>query len=140
MEELKTKPCVGCGYCCLLAPCSASVRLYPGARRCPQLEWVVADNRYVCGLMLIPGNLGHEYKKELAGGEGCCSGLNTWRQDVKNRTKEIDAIGIFSLDPLFQRFLNSLGRSWLSGDALWLTVNAFKIGLVKDDIMSKESA
>jgi len=42
---------------------------------------------------------------------------------------------------LFQRFLHNIGSTcWVTKDALWLTLHAFKIGLVRDDVMSKENA
>lgn len=67
--------CVGCGYCCLSAPCwLASVE----QQRCVHLWW--NGQQYRCRLA---GNLFH--RKALSMGEGCCSSLNTWRKDVKER-------------------------------------------------------
>jgi hypothetical protein len=77
------KKCVGCGYCCIKAKCAGSQRLYPDAKICPQLHW--QGDRYFCGLMFLPGIEGATYRKELAAGEGCYSGLNSWRKDVCRR-------------------------------------------------------
>ena len=96
MEDLKVKPCVGCGFCCITAKCSAGQRLYPSAKTCPALLWSDEKNRYYCDLMSLPGNIGFEYRKELYAGEGCCAGLNSWRNDIKNRTKINPEIEIFS--------------------------------------------
>ena len=116
--------CTGCGFCCMKAPCDASVRLYPGAKRCPQLIWSDKDNRYNCGLMQLPGNVGFEFRQELYAGEGCCSNLNSWRFDVKKRdevTKEL-----IYLDRIFQIFLNCLGKQFLSSDVIALTLMKFE--------------
>jgi hypothetical protein len=33
----------------------------------------------------MTGKYAKEYQEELFAGEGCCSGLNDWRKDVKRR-------------------------------------------------------
>ena len=69
--------CVGCGYCCLKAPCAISVDVYKGKREpCPALYW--NGSMYRCGLAKL-------WTDELAIGAGCSSSLNTWRQDVRER-------------------------------------------------------
>jgi len=83
MEIDKIKKCVGCGYCCIKAKCATSERLYPNAKTCPQLHW--QRDRYVCGLMLLPGMEGETHRRELAADEGCSSGLNSWRKDIRRR-------------------------------------------------------
>ena len=42
-SQIQTAECVGCGYCCMKAPCAASSRLYPGVTHCPQLVWSGAE-------------------------------------------------------------------------------------------------
>ena len=79
--------CVGCGYCCLKAPCSISVGLF-GKDKCPALNWSEKKGRYICLLVIDPSYKGDAYKKDLAIGEGCSSSLNTWRKDVKKRDEE----------------------------------------------------
>lgn len=105
MGDMETKECVGCGFCCIKAPCVAALRLYPGATICPQLIWDEEKNRYICGLMTLPGNLGLEYQKELAAGAGCCMNLNDWRKDIKKRTPDKQGTLYNPLSPVFQAFL-----------------------------------
>ena len=88
MEIDKFKKCVGCGYCCIKAKCVASERLYPNAKICPQLKWL--GDRYICGLMTLPGSTGEFYRRELAANEGCSSGLNSWRQDIRRRDNNVN--------------------------------------------------
>jgi len=57
--EIKTKPCVGCGFCCINSRCIASQRLYKSADICPALIWSDVDNRYYCNLMMIEGSVVH---------------------------------------------------------------------------------
>jgi hypothetical protein len=74
-------PCVGCGYCCLKVRCVVSMAVYPDLEaegRCPALVW--DGKRYLCDLAR---NL--QYYMAIHAGEGCCSSLNNWRQDVKYR-------------------------------------------------------
>jgi len=71
--------CVGCGYCCLTAPCLVAVLrgvVLKHGVRCPYLYW--GGTRYWCGLA---GTMWWELDLE----EGCCSSLNTWRKDVRFR-------------------------------------------------------
>lgn len=49
-----SKPCVGCGWCCLTDPCMESHRKYGYMRRCPDLFWDEEKQRYMCGMMLDP--------------------------------------------------------------------------------------
>jgi len=68
--------CVGCGYCCLKAPCAVSIEVYGQIDRCLALYW--NGSMYRCGLAKL-------WTEELAIGAGCSSSLNDWRQDVKKR-------------------------------------------------------
>ena len=134
--------CVGCGHCCVEARCTASVRLYRSADICPLLIWDYDDDRYYCDLMLIPGNLGETYRKELYANIGCPSNLNSWRKNVKRRTKEIDSKVNINLSPIrkeFQIFLNVLGRQWISGDLVTFTIDSFISELKKRDYNSDEA-
>jgi len=137
-EKIITQPCVGCGFCCLKTPCEACRRLYPSARICPQLLWISEKNRYICGLMTIPGLVGESYRRELYAGEGCCSNLNSWRQDVKNRHHEKEINNKIKepivLDKYFQIFLNCLGREMISGISIFLIISNFIGTLRKFDI------
>jgi hypothetical protein len=51
-----TEPCNGCGVCCAYAPCPVGVLI--SKRRtgaCAALEWVDAEARYRCGVLINPG-------------------------------------------------------------------------------------
>lgn len=81
MEKSYPK-CVGCGYCCIKAPCSVVLMVYPRLKigdRCPVLRWSVPKHRYIC-------DFAKHFPLRLTIGEGCTSNLNTWRKDVKKRT------------------------------------------------------
>ena len=72
-------PCVGCGYCCLKAQCGVSFERYGVQILCPALGW--DGKRYKCVLY-------ESHKEDLAIGAGCSSSLNSWRQDIRFRTRE----------------------------------------------------
>jgi hypothetical protein len=121
-DNIRTRECVGCGYCCAKTPCDASRRLYPGADHCPQLLWMEEDKRYKCSLMMIAGLVGEGYRKELYAGEGCCSGLNSWRKDVKQRDR-LDRDNYWNpLDPIFQIFLKCFAANFISSDSIKLII------------------
>ena len=95
--------CVGCGYCCLKIPCHQAVRRFGdrvtdktryAEKMCPALYW--DGKKYRC-------ELAKDLKayKALSMGEGCCSPLNTWRSDVRERTRgeRINSIasGLFAM-------------------------------------------
>jgi len=102
---MKVTPCNGCGYCCTKVPCSASMRLYPGAEICPALIWVEDKKMHRCSLMEIGGPVGSAYRKELSAGAGCCANLNSWRKDIKRRTRDDIFNGYFNpIDKKFQIF------------------------------------
>ncbi|MFM8901291.1 MAG: hypothetical protein ACKOF9_15300 [Burkholderiales bacterium] len=49
------EPCNGCGVCCAYAPCPVGVLI--SKRRsgaCAALEWVDAEKRYRCGVLVDP--------------------------------------------------------------------------------------
>lgn len=124
---METSECVGCGFCCIKAPCGAARRLYPGAEICPQLIWSDEKNRYFCGLMSLPGNLGLEYRKELYAGEGCCMNLNSWRKDVKKRTPDRQGTLYNPLSPVFQAFLKAYSsEAFINGDLTSIMLINFK--------------
>jgi len=134
------KECCGCGFCCLQAKCAAGARLYPSAKVCPALIWSNESNRYYCDLATISGPVGSAYRQELHIGAGCCSNLNSWRKDVKNR-HPVDKVEVpLTIDPMFQLFLNCLGREWMSGDATFLLLSSFVFCLINHMNMSEDDA
>jgi hypothetical protein len=88
---------------------------------------------------MINGPLGEQYRKELFAGEGCCCGLNSWRQDVKKRTGIETSTYLNPLPKLMQQFLTCLAGEFISGDSLILTVYKFKSMLEKDGICEDEA-
>ena len=132
------KQCVGCGFCCLKAPCEASVRLYKGAEQCPQLIWTGPVNRYLCGLMTLPEPLGESYRKELYANTGCCSGLNSWRNDVKNRHHNISDPYQNPIPQMLQIFLKCWAREFISSDVIVLVLSSFIEDLKKANYSEKE--
>ena len=135
---MKTQPCVGCGYCCMKTPCDASRRLYPGATICPQLFWVL--DRYECGLMKIAGLVGEGYREELAAGEGCCSSLNSWRQDVKPRNTFDARHQLPPLSTEFQVFLKCWASEFISVDMIRLVLAKMKKALIEQQNYSEVDA
>lgn len=82
-----SKPCVGCGWCCLTDQCGESHRIHGYVPRCPEVYWDEAVHKYLCKLMLDPER-GEEFRKALHSGVGCCAPLNDWRDDVRNRDND----------------------------------------------------
>jgi hypothetical protein len=122
IDGLQVKECVGCGHCCITARCVASYRVWPNGKDCPGLEW--KDDRYNCKLASLPGELGIRYRAELYIGDGCCQGLNSWRQNVKPR-RDIDlqtSLEMVKLDKAFIAFLHAFGSGFTSGDAISLAI------------------
>lgn len=125
--------CVGCGYCCIKVPCFVAQRLHGGGlTKCPHLEWT--GERYTCQIMKGDSAIARRYREELAAGAGCCSGLNSWRKDVKPRRKEDDVAAIFlKKNPLpmeLQLFARCLGTQFVSGDTIYLACCAMKRELI----------
>ena len=135
---MNTRRCVGCGYCCMKTPCDASRRLYPGATICPQLFWVM--DRYECGLMKIAGLVGEGYREELAAGEGCCSSLNSWRQDVKQRNTFEARSNYHILDREFQVFLKCFASEFISSDKISLILSKMQSALTEQNNYTDEEA
>jgi len=119
-------------------PCDASRRLYPGVTICPQLLWII--DRYECGLMKIDGLVGEGYRKELYAGAGCCSGLNSWRQDVKPRMTFDARSSEVCIDSVLQAFLKALGSEFVGGDALTLALFRTKSDLMEYQNYTEEEA
>ena len=135
---METKPCVGCGFCCLQAKCVAGQRLYKSSDICNALVWREDKNRYVCDLMALPGILGEEYRKELYAGAGCCSNLNSWRSNVIKRTEDNKQLKINNIDPLFQMFLRAMGREMMGGDKIILILYGMESELKKKNFPDDE--
>lgn len=134
---MKTTECVGCGCCCMKAPCDASRRLYGTIKECPQLMWDEQKDRYICGLMIISGMVGEGYRQELSAGAGCCMGMNTWRLDVKKRVVMDSSPYANPLPKLLQLFIRCLSAEFISGDVIVLTMGRLK-GMLKADGYSDE--
>lgn len=93
INELATRPCVGCGYCCTKAQCALSSNLFGIRPICPALNW--NGKRHLCLLMTtdtMRGVPAREIRERLYEGAGCCSPLNTWRRDIKDRTKRTEVL------------------------------------------------
>lgn len=88
-EDDYAQPCVGCGYCCTTSVCIVGVihlSLSPTDARlpCPALEF--RDGRHWCGLIdKFEGEDKKLITELLSIGAGCCSSLNTWRNEIKDR-------------------------------------------------------
>lgn len=85
IDGVQPKPCVGCGFCCNKAPCALASSLgLAKDGKCKELLW--ASGRYWCGLMLDAPKVDDRdenwYKRHLCAGEGCCSPLNSIRQEI----------------------------------------------------------
>lgn len=134
MDQLKIQKCIGCGYCCMEAPCSAAVRLYGNSYPCPALTWSELEQRHYCNLCQLPRAVGEAFREELCINAGCCSNLNSWRREpLQNRTliKKVTSLSIQSdIDKYFQIFLSCCGTPFLlTEDTLFLLLNHFKYKL-----------
>ena len=139
INENVIRPCVGCGYCCITARCSASVRIWPSSNieDCPALIW--NGTRYVCDLMLKNGKMGFDYRQELYEGAGCCSGLNSWRSDVKvRRDKDLGTLIKYKLDKPFAAFVRSLAGCFMGSDAMFLSIRGMRYQLEKSGYSDAE--
>lgn len=144
IPEPQPKPCVGCGYCCMKAPCSVAVRIHGnGITECPELVW--KDDKYRCRLAMLPGALGERYREEIGAGAGCCCSLNDWRKDVKKRDRSeanpppVKQLSEIPIPSEMQSFLACLGKAWISRDAMWLVCNAWKKELMSDGLSQSEA-
>lgn len=68
--------CRGCGFCCHEATCSLGVSLFGTTHPCPALFW--NGEMYRC-------RLADDFGDTLYTGSGCCSPLNSWRKEVRER-------------------------------------------------------
>lgn len=117
--------CVGCGFCCTKSVCAAGLRIHGPVTKCPSLIWDEEKGRHICKLVTIPGDIGLRYRKELYIGDGCCASMfNTWRDNLQDRT-DSKKYEIVKMDKYFKLFLHSLGKQWISGDVINLTIGGF---------------
>ncbi len=140
IDGLRIKDCIGCGFCCTKAKCSAGNRLYAAADVCTALEW--NGERHVCKLMELPGIIGERYRKELYAGEGCCAGINSWRTEkLQNRIKRTTCVDNAknAVPGIMQKFLAALGKQMISGDVIHLTTMHFVHELQKDGICEQDA-
>jgi len=129
--------CIGCGFCCLKTKCGAGTRIYSEATPCPALKW--NGERHVCDLMQLHGTLGETYKEELYAGEGCCSGLNSWRREpIVNRIPEKTKAPDNPIPPIMQKFLRALSGQFMSSDVASLTIQHFCALLEKDGMPAEQ--
>lgn len=125
IDNIPVKSCVGCGFCCIKTPCDVARRIYGNVKECPDLIW--NGDRYICRLMTLSGELGIKYRSELYAGEGCCCGLNSWRNDVKpRRDRDFPQPVKYKLDVPFAAFLRALSREFISRDVIYLSVMRMK--------------
>ena len=97
-DELRVRPCLGSGLCCLIAPCALSVSLghaeaEPGAR-CRQLDY--DGTRYQCGLALgrDPRVTPEQVSAAVGGiGSGCGSPIGNMRRDRLKAGMSAEALG-----------------------------------------------
>ena len=91
-------PCVGCGYCCRVAPCgyAYSNSLVPedlglnDIWDCPMLKWDAEQNRHICKATVGDTLEAEKARQMLSIGDGCCSPLcNTWRKDIRERDPKV---------------------------------------------------
>lgn len=122
IAEAKTKACVGCGYCCKKAPCSLAVRVFGAVTSCPMLIWDEDANRYWCKACKGEGSLRAEYRAQLYIGDGCCSPLNTDRNNIPAPNQK--AVNVLSHEA--QVFLTALAREWISGDSIYFILSRCK--------------
>jgi len=87
--DLPVRPCIGCGYCCKKAACSAAWALNRTNDKNECLELVYKDGRYWCGLVLNPPDHDADWwKNQLHVGAGCCCGLNSDRARLLEKNNE----------------------------------------------------
>lgn len=90
-------------------------------------------------LMLIPGDEGGRFRKELYANTGCSSSLcNTWRKPPI-QCRDIPKTDAVEIDPLLQIFIMTLGRQWVCSDVMQLTVLGW-VGELVERGMPKEKA
>ena len=76
IDGIRTKPCVGCGYCCTESPCGFAIQAYGSAWTSPCPLLVDRDNRKWCNLVLdAKGQYREAIIADLAIGAGCSSSM-----------------------------------------------------------------
>lgn len=84
------QPCVGCGHCCSISICAygqADGGVAYDDVPCPLLRF--DGERHWCTLVeQAEGQELEDMRDGLAIEEGCCSGLNTWRDNIIDRTEK----------------------------------------------------
>jgi hypothetical protein len=74
--EPPPRPCVGCSYCCKVAPCIPGFLVYGPGKPCGALRWDARGGRYLCGVVLDePERTRDKLKEQMAIGAGCSSPL-----------------------------------------------------------------
>lgn len=77
--------CVGCGYCCIMNPCTHGiyatglVEIADYGERCKFLFWDGA--KYRCQAVIDDP----QFALQIAAGIGCPSSLNSWKNDAIKR-------------------------------------------------------
>jgi len=80
-RKVNIDACVGCGFCCKKAACTAALSHGRVDDTGACLELTHDGTRYRCGFILNPPAEGLDWwKSNLAIGEGCCCSLNTERK------------------------------------------------------------
>jgi hypothetical protein len=79
-------PCLGCGYCCKKALCTLGSHLHGHELPCPSLTY--KNGRYWCSEALSSEHVA----KALYVGEGCCSSMNSYRQERLRRMQAFKLI------------------------------------------------
>jgi len=90
--------------------------------------------------MKIAGLVGEGYREELAAGEGCCSSLNSWRQDIKPRMTFDARSNYHILDTEFQVFIKCLASQFISSDVIFLALGHMKAVLMEQKNYSDEES
>jgi hypothetical protein len=68
---------------------------------------------------------------------GCCSSLNSWRKEIKNRL-EPDVLPSVVIDKHLQIFLNCLGRQFMGMDGVYLAIMQFGHVLLDEGVSEEE--
>jgi hypothetical protein len=145
MEEIKTVPCVGCGFCCRKGPCELATQFNiwrpPENGGCRSLKW--DGTKWRCTLV----TLRPEYAEMLYAGEGCCCSLNTDRRHIPTPD---DVRGVSCINPVtavdwkkaLRSFVRGMAGSFVSGDAVYLAILSMKRDLTPDEfnIVAEEIA
>lgn len=124
--ETRYASCIGCGWCCVKAQCSTSLRLHNVLPECPELYW--NGERHLCKLAMLPEPIVRDYRQELHIGAGCCANMNSWRREpLKDRRKisKNEQMYYSSIHPDLQILLSVLGKEMISKDVLYLAINAW---------------